>query len=129
MFFEEVIKSALDQERKPQPDRPLEPLHRLPVYLKDTYNVPGTDASIRLAYFTFDPPTTLSPFTELLESLWGVVLYCKINVPQTLMTVDTHNNIFWPHLRSSQYCSHSGWFNTRGGTAHRPTRKHSEICY
>lgn len=93
----------MDEERKANPDKPLGPLHGLPVSLKDTYHVPGVDATIGLACFAFKPSTEYSPLAELLVSL-GAVLYCKTTVPQTLMTADTESNLFGrtinPHNRS-----------------------------
>ncbi|TVY87409.1 putative amidase [Lachnellula willkommii] len=104
IFFEEAIQRArdLDQVRDAHPEAPLGPLHGLPVSLKDTYHVPGVDATIGLACFAFQPSTSYSPLAELLVSL-GAVLYCKTNVPQTLMTADSENNLFGrtinPHNR------------------------------
>ncbi|TVY13923.1 Acetamidase [Lachnellula arida] len=104
IFFEEAIQRArdLDRVRDAHPEAPLGPLHGLPVSLKDTYHVPGVDATIGLACFAFQPSTSYSPLAELLVSL-GAVLYCKTNVPQTLMTADSENNLFGrtinPHNR------------------------------
>jgi len=105
MFFDEAIyrARALDEERKASPEKPLGPLHGLPISLKDTYHVPGVDATIGLACFAFKASTEYSPLAELLVSL-GAVLYCKTTVPQTLMTANTESNLFGktinPHNRS-----------------------------
>ncbi|RDW71571.1 hypothetical protein BP6252_08134 [Coleophoma cylindrospora] len=95
IFFNEAIDRArlLDQRRKTHPHEVLGPLFGLPISLKDTYQIPGIDASIGLACYTFKPSTTYSSLPKLLLSL-GAVLYCKTNVPQTMMTADSHNNIF-----------------------------------
>lgn len=105
IFFEEAIQRAraLDEERKADPGKALGPLYGLPVSLKDTYHVPGVDATIGLACFAFRPSTEYSPLVELLVSM-GAVLYCKTTVPQTLMTADTESNLFGrtinPHNRT-----------------------------
>lgn len=83
----------LDQERIASPQKPLPPLYGLPISLKDTYQITGIDASIGLACYSNQPSTTQSTLPQLLLSL-GAVLYCKTNVPQTMMTADSHNNIF-----------------------------------
>ncbi|KAG9232801.1 amidase signature domain-containing protein [Amylocarpus encephaloides] len=95
ILFDEAISRAqtLDQERKANPGMSLPPLFGLPVSLKDTYHIIGVDASIGLAYYCNQPSTVNSPLTDILLSL-GVILYCKTNVPQTMMTADSHNNIF-----------------------------------
>lgn len=43
--------------------------------------------------FANDPDQTYSPLAQLLLDA-GAVLYCKTNVPQTMMTADSDNNVF-----------------------------------
>lgn len=73
--------------------KPIGPLHGLPISLKDTFKIKGYDASVGIAAFCFKPATTNSALVDLLLSL-GAVLYCKTNVPQTMMALDSHNNVF-----------------------------------
>lgn len=61
--------------------------------LKDTFKVRGYDASIGLASLAFKPATENAVLVDCLLSA-GAVLYCKTNVPQTLMALDSHNNVF-----------------------------------
>ncbi|OCK76456.1 amidase [Lepidopterella palustris CBS 459.81] len=72
---------------------PLGPLHGVPISLKDTFKIPGYDSSIGIAALAFKPATTPSALVEILLNA-GAVLYCKTNVPQTLMALDSHNNVF-----------------------------------
>lgn len=69
------------------------PLHGVPISLKDTFNVEGYDASIGLAALCFKPSKKNSVLVDVLLNA-GAVLYCKTNIPQTLMALDSHNNIF-----------------------------------
>lgn len=69
------------------------PLHGLPISLKDTFQIKGYDASLGVAALCFKPSTTNSALVEHLLSL-GAILYCKTNIPQTMMALDSHNNIF-----------------------------------
>lgn len=73
--------------------QPFGPLHGLPISLKDTFQIKGYDASLGVAALCFKPSTTNSALVEHLLSL-GAVLYCKTNIPQTMMALDSHNNIF-----------------------------------
>ncbi|OCL14642.1 amidase [Glonium stellatum] len=72
---------------------PIGPLHGVPVSLKDTFKIPGYDASIGIAALAFKPSTASSSLVDVLLNA-GAVLYCKTNVPQTLMALDSHNNVF-----------------------------------
>ncbi|PSK48613.1 hypothetical protein B9Z65_127 [Elsinoe australis] len=73
--------------------RPLGPLHGLPISLKDTFRIAGTDSTIGLASLCFRPAAANSTLVDLLLSA-GAVLYVKTNVPQTMMALDSHNNVF-----------------------------------
>jgi amidase len=95
IFFDEAIETAksLDEDRKANPTKPLGPLHGLPISLKDSFKLKGKDATIGLVCFVNSPAEDDSALVALLKSL-GAVLYCKTNVPQTMMTADSENNIF-----------------------------------
>jgi Asp-tRNA(Asn)/Glu-tRNA(Gln) amidotransferase A subunit family amidase len=69
------------------------PLHGLPISLKDTFRITGVDSSIGLAALCFKPASSNSPLVDLLLSL-GCVLIAKTNVPQTLASLDSINNVF-----------------------------------
>lgn len=94
IFFEEAIERAreLDKQKAADPDN-LPPLFGLPISLKDSFNIPGKDSTIGLICFAHRPATEYSALPSLLLSL-GAVLYCKTNVPQTMMTADSDNNVF-----------------------------------
>lgn len=69
------------------------PLHGLPVSVKDTFNVAGYDSTIGLASLCFSPAKTNAPLVDLLESL-GAIVIAKTNVPQTMASLDSVNNVF-----------------------------------
>ena len=70
------------------------PLHGLPVSLKDSFNVKGVQSTLGYVSFLDHPvASTNSPLVDVLLEL-GAVLYLKTNIPQTLMTADSENNIF-----------------------------------
>lgn len=74
--------------------RPIGPLHGLPISLKDSFNVKGVQSTIGYVSFISHPPaSTNSAVVDILFAA-GAVFYVKTNLPQTMMTADSHNNIF-----------------------------------
>lgn len=95
IFFSSAISRArdLDRAKASRPTTPLLPLHGLPISLKDSFDVAGHDTSTGLACFVDAPAAQHSAIAALLLDL-GAVLYCKTNLPQTIMTGDSDNNVF-----------------------------------
>ena len=94
MFFDDAVSKAKQlDEIMARTGKPVGPLHGLPISLKDTFRVKGYDSCLGIAAFCFKPATENSALVDLLLSL-GAVLYCKTNVPQTMMALDSHNNVF-----------------------------------
>jgi amidase len=94
IFFEQAVERALAlDDYLDKNGEPMGPLHGLPISLKDTFKIPGHDASIGFISLAFKPATTSSTLVDILLKA-GAVLYCKTNVPQTLMALDSHNNVF-----------------------------------
>ncbi|KAH8671980.1 general amidase GmdB [Tricladium varicosporioides] len=70
------------------------PLHGLPISIKDSFNVKGVQSTIGyISFLDRELPQRNSVMVDTLLSL-GAVLYVKTNIPQTLMTGDSENNIF-----------------------------------
>ncbi|KAF2098368.1 amidase [Rhizodiscina lignyota] len=96
IFFDEAIERArqLDKERQQNPSgNALRPLHGLPISLKDSFQVAGYDTSTGLACYVNEPAEENSSTAAMLLDL-GAVLYCKTNLPQSIMTGDSDNNVF-----------------------------------
>ncbi|KAG7700961.1 hypothetical protein KL951_001076 [Ogataea haglerorum] len=87
--------------------KPIGPLHGVPVSLKDSFNIPGYDSTIGYVSFIGNAPKTKSSFAEFLEDN-GAVFYVKTNIPQTLMTADSENNIFGRTLNPSDLSRTAG---------------------
>jgi amidase len=95
IFFDKAIQRAraLDRGRQENPEKPLRPFHGLPISLKDSFQVSEYDTSTGLACFVNEPADEDSGTAAMLLEL-GAVLYCKTNLPQTIMTGDSDNNVF-----------------------------------
>ncbi|OTA00037.1 fatty-acid amide hydrolase, putative [Trichoderma parareesei] len=96
VFFDEAIERAgqLDRQRLACVNTEvLPPLFGLPVSLKDTFAVKGHDTSTGLACYVNEPAGDHSAIAAMLLDL-GAILYCKTNVPQSVMTGDSDNHVF-----------------------------------
>lgn len=94
IFFDDALKRAAELDAHLAAGKPpLGLLHGVPVSLKDMFKVRGYDSSLGLAALSFKPATENSVLVDLLLNS-GAVLYCKTNVPQALMALDSHNNVF-----------------------------------
>jgi hypothetical protein len=71
----------------------LPPLFGLPISLKDSFQVCGYDTSTGLGCYVGKPAEDNSARAAMLIDL-GAVLYCKTNLPQSIMTGDSDNNVF-----------------------------------
>ncbi|KUL88173.1 hypothetical protein ZTR_04082 [Talaromyces verruculosus] len=95
IFFDDAIERAkkLDMEYSQKSLDALPPLFGLPISLKDSFQVAGYDTSTGLGCYVDEPAKENSALAAMLIDL-GAVLYCKTNLPQTIMTGDSDNNIF-----------------------------------
>ncbi|KAI1421316.1 putative fatty-acid amide hydrolase [Xylaria sp. FL1777] len=95
IFFDKAIERArmLDAKRRETPSEALPPLFGLPISLKDSFQVLGEDTSAGLGCYVNEPAEENSALAAMLLDL-GAVLYCKTNLPQSIMTGDSDNNVF-----------------------------------
>ncbi|KAL2678826.1 hypothetical protein Neosp_009578 [[Neocosmospora] mangrovei] len=94
IFFDDALKRAKLLDDLREQGQPCGPLHGLPVSLKDSFRVTGTQSTLGIVSFLDKPKSTSnSVLVDMLHKL-GAVTYVKTNIPQTLATVDSENNIF-----------------------------------
>ncbi|KAJ5731330.1 uncharacterized protein N7483_005838 [Penicillium malachiteum] len=83
------LDAYLEREKKP-----IGPLHGLPISVKDSFCIEGLQSTVGYVSFLKNAPETKnSALVAMLLDL-GAVLYVKTNIPQTMMTGDSENNIF-----------------------------------
>lgn len=115
-MFQQAQERAKELDQLREKGQLAGPLHGLPVSIKDSFQVKGTDATLGfVAYLGNGPSQENSCLVDVLLGL-GAVLYCKTNIPQTLMvsissytltsllfgahslspfqTADSHNHVF-----------------------------------
>lgn len=71
------------------------PLHGLPISMKDSFKFPGVDSTLGFVDFIGNGKN-IKDFSPLVKQLLdlGAIPFVKSNIPQTLMTADSENNIF-----------------------------------
>lgn len=94
-FFDEALERAkfLD-EHLAKTGETIGPLHGLPISLKDSFNVAGQHSTLGFVSFLENPPQTSNSAVVDILLAAGAVLYVKTNIPQTMMTADSHNHVF-----------------------------------
>lgn len=95
IFFDRALERAkhLD-EYIAEHGAPIGPLHGLPISLKDSFCLKGIPTTLGwTSWVDHGPQTSNSALVEILLKL-GAVLYCKTNIPHTMMTADSENNLF-----------------------------------
>ncbi|KAJ4289597.1 hypothetical protein N0V90_010926 [Kalmusia sp. IMI 367209] len=95
IFFDEAMVRAREcDDYFKKEGKGMGELHGLPISLKDSFNVKGTQATIGYISFLSRPPAASNSNLVNLLHQHGAVFYCKTNLPQTMMTADSHNNLF-----------------------------------
>ncbi|KAF2031623.1 amidase [Setomelanomma holmii] len=94
MFDSALARAAECDAYLAREGKPIGPLHGLPISLKDSFNVKGVQATIGYVSFIAHPPAPANSAVVDILLQQGAVLYVKTNLPQAMMTADSHNNIF-----------------------------------
>ncbi|RDW58558.1 uncharacterized protein DSM5745_11249 [Aspergillus mulundensis] len=95
IFFDRAIERAKELDRLfAVTGKLVGPLHGIPISLKDSYNVAGVQSTLGYVSFLDNPALTFnSPMVNILLDA-GAVIYVKTHMPQTMMTADSHSNVF-----------------------------------
>ncbi|KAM0492707.1 hypothetical protein ACHAP8_009725 [Fusarium lateritium] len=110
VFFDQALERAkyLD-DYFTKHNKPVGPLHGLPISLKDQFHVKGVDTTMGYVGWiggnlgVSDPDKTHKVESQIVTELLslGAVLYCKTSLPQTLLFGETKNNIIGQTLNPS----------------------------
>jgi amidase len=100
MFFEKAIQRAKElDEYLAKTGKPIGPIHGLPISLKDSFDVQGEDTTLGWVGLVGKPAPEDEVAVQQLKSL-GAILYCKTNVPQSLMSSDSYNHLYGGSLNA-----------------------------
>ncbi|CAO1599449.1 hypothetical protein XANCAGTX0491_003174 [Xanthoria calcicola] len=93
LFDSAVARAAFLDAHLDRTGQTLGPLHGLPISVKDTFDIEGIDSSVGISALAFHPAQDSAPIIDTLLSA-GAVIHCKTNVPQSMLALDSVNNIF-----------------------------------
>lgn len=116
IMFDEALERAKECDSYlATNDIPMGPVHGLPISLKDSFNVKGTQTTIGYVSFIAHPPAAQN--SNLVDILFkqGAVFYVKTNLPQTMMAADSDNNVFGRTLNPNKLSLTAG--GSTGGEA------------
>ncbi|KAF2105042.1 amidase [Rhizodiscina lignyota] len=94
MFEEALIRAKQCDEYLAKNGKVMGPLHGLPISLKDSFNVKGYQTTIGFVSFASHPPAVINSVLVEILIKNGMVCYCKSNLPQSMMSADSDNNLF-----------------------------------
>lgn len=92
-FFDEALEKAKSLDQMRSAGKLAGPLHGLPISLKDSFQRIGSESTIGYVSYLDKHAEEDSPLIEILTKQ-GAIVFVKTNIPMTLMTADSHNNIF-----------------------------------
>ncbi|KAI1914019.1 hypothetical protein LOZ12_001052 [Ophidiomyces ophidiicola] len=100
LFFDRAIQDAKALDDYLEKTGKLKgPLHGLPISIKDSFDIEGFDTTIGWVGLIGKPAPRNGCVAELLLSM-GAVIYCKTNIPQSLMMSDSYNHVFGQSLNA-----------------------------
>ncbi|KAL3441653.1 amidase signature domain-containing protein [Aspergillus insuetus] len=95
IFFDQALAPAEELDRHPaEAGKPVGPLHGIPISLKDSFNIKGVQTTLGYVSLLDRPPLSVNSSVVELLLRAGAIIYVKTHLPQTMMTCDSHTNIF-----------------------------------
>lgn len=97
MFFDEALESARQADAHlARTGETLGPLHGLPVSLKDVFRVKGHDATVGWVALAGRPVPADGAVAHIIRGMGGI-LYVKTNVPQSMMSMHSIQQLMRRH--------------------------------
>lgn len=93
LFASAVTRARFLDDHLNRTGTPFGPLHGLPISVKDTFDIVGVDSTVGISRLAFHPAAQNAAVVDLLLAA-GAVIHCKTNVPQSMLALDSVNNIF-----------------------------------
>ena len=100
ILFESALETATAQdEHFGSTGELLGPLHGIPISVKDNQDIESVDSTLGWVGLIDRPAKSDSPAVETLRQA-GAVIYCKTNIPQSMMMSDSYNHLYGQSVNS-----------------------------
>jgi len=100
MMFEPAIQRARELDAHlAEIGKPVGPLHGLPLSLKDSHEIKDVDTTLGWVGLIGKPALEDNVAVQQYQAL-GAVIYCKTNIPQSMMMSDSYNHVFGQSVNS-----------------------------
>ncbi|ORY90294.1 amidase signature domain-containing protein [Leucosporidium creatinivorum] len=115
ILFDRALKRAKElDEHLETTGEVVGPLHGLPVSLKEQFDIEGVESTMGFVSRIGHNSSSSAVLVSLLESL-GAIPHCRTNIPQTLLSDESTNNVFGRTLNPSNTSLTAG--GSSGGEA------------
>lgn len=99
MFESGIEHAKLQDEHLKSTGKLVGPLHGIPLSLKDSHEIAGIDTTVGWVGLIGKPAEKDNTAVSQYRSL-GAIIYCKTNIPQSLMMSDSYNHVFGQSVNS-----------------------------
>lgn len=100
ILFESAFETAHQQDQHFQSTgNLLGPLHGIPISVKDNQDIKDVDSTLGWVGLINKPAHSDAPSVEAIRAAGGI-LYCKTNIPQSMMMSDSYNHVYGQSVNS-----------------------------
>lgn len=115
ILFESALSTAERQEQHYASTGELQgPFHGIPLSIKDNQDIKDVDSTLGWVGLIGKPAKSDTTPVETIRAAAGI-LYCKTNIPQSMMMSDSYNHVYGQSVNSLNRCLISG--GSSGGEA------------
>ena len=99
MFTSAIAQAKAQDAHLKSTGKLVGPLHGIPLSLKDSHEIAGIDTTVGWVGLIGKPAEKDNMAVSQYRSM-GAIIYCKTNIPQSLMMSDSYNHVFGQSVNS-----------------------------
>lgn len=99
ILFSSAQDTAKKQDAENSANSQRSPLYGIPISIKDNQDIQGVDSTLGWVGLINKPAKQSAPCVETVVKAGGI-LYCKTNIPQSMMMSDSYNHVYGQSVNS-----------------------------